>query len=90
MKDSSHEKNTFEDLHNLMMDRIRRLCDESLDDEQLLQEISRSNSVALMAGKMVDNGRLVLDSQKFLSDPGRTANGRAPRTPRMLDCSESE
>lgn len=55
-------KNKPIDVHNHLMTRLERLCDEDLGGEELDEEIRRSKAAVDVAGAIVDNQRLVLDA----------------------------
>lgn len=69
-------KNNLTDLHNHLMAQIERLSDEGLssDMDKLDAEIRRSKSMALIAGTAVNNGKLILEASKHLSEK----NGNTP------------
>lgn len=47
---------------------LERLGDEDLSDEELEKEIERSKAISTVAGKIIDNARLVLDAQKTAAE----------------------
>lgn len=66
-------QNKLSDLNNLLFAALERLGDEDLTNEQLQQEVERSKAITLVATKIIDNGRLVLDAQKTAAE----YNGRS-------------
>lgn len=61
-------QNKLSDLNNHLFATLERLGDEELSAEQLEQEIERSKAISNVAGKIIDNGRLVLDAQKTIAE----------------------
>jgi len=61
-------KNTLKDLNDHLFMQLERLSDEDLTDEQLKTEMKRAHSISTVASKVIDNGKLVLDAQKFRDD----------------------
>jgi len=78
-------RNTLADLNNHLFEQLERLNDDSLKGEQLSEEIERARAVTGVAKNVIDNGRLVLDAQKF-SDDKWNADSELPR---MLEADES-
>ncbi len=64
----SMTQNKLSDLNNHLFAAIERLGDEEITDDQLKQEIERSKAISNVAGKIIDNGRLVLDAQKTAAE----------------------
>lgn len=56
-------KNTLSDLNNHLFEQLERLNDAS--DESLNDEINRSKAVTDIAKNVIDNGKLVLEAEKF-------------------------
>jgi hypothetical protein len=64
-------KNKAIDLHNILFEQLERLNDLDEDEmktEKLQQEIRRSEAMTKVAGQLISNGRLVLDSIKLQSE----------------------
>ena len=61
-------KNTLVDLNDQLFEQLERLNDIDLKGDELEEEIKRSRSIENVAKQIINNGRLVLDSQKFLDD----------------------
>lgn len=61
-------KNTLGDLNNHLFAQLERLSDEDIKGEELKEEITRSKAVADIATKIIANGNLVLQGQKFMKD----------------------
>ena len=61
-------KNKLTDLNDHLFMAMERLGDEELTDEQLTQEIERSKALTTVAGKIIENGRLMLDVQKTAAE----------------------
>lgn len=74
-------KNTLGDLNNHLFMQLERLNDEELTEDRLQQELKRSKAIADMAAKIIDNGKLVLDAQRFVDDK----NDLESNVPKMLE-----
>ena len=61
-------KNSLGDLHDHLFAQLERLSDEDLKGEELQQEIVRSKAVSTVASQIIQNGHLVLQSQKFMDE----------------------
>lgn len=61
-------RNGLTDLNNHLFEQLERLNDDELKGEALKEEITRSKSIEDVAKQIINNGRLVLDSQKFIDD----------------------
>lgn len=59
-------KNTLGDLNGYLFEQLERLNDEDLDEDTLKTELRRSKAVAEVAKQIIENGKLVLDAQKFV------------------------
>lgn len=71
-------KNTLGDLNNHLFMQLERLNDEDVTVEVLQQELKRSKAIADVAGKIIDNGKLVLEAQRFMDDKN-DLNGEVPK-----------
>lgn len=74
-------KNSLTDLNNHLFEQLERLNDEDLKGEELKEEITRSKTIESVAKQIINNGRLVLDSQRFIDDRLNVDN----ELPDMLD-----
>lgn len=70
-------KNKFSDLNNHLFAQIERLSDESIKKEKLTEEITRARAVTAVATQIINNGKLILEAQKALSD-GLIRTGKGP------------
>lgn len=61
-------KNTLRDLNNHLFEQMERLNDESLSDDQLKVELSRSAAMSKIATQIISNGNLVIKAQKAYED----------------------
>lgn len=61
-------KNTLGDLNNHLFEQLERLNDVNLKDDRLKEEISRAKAISDIATKIISNGELVLEAQKFADD----------------------
>lgn len=71
-------KNTLGDLQNHLFAELERLGDENLKGEDLHEEIGRAKAVSDVASKIIQNGTLVLEGQKFIDDR-MNADGKLPK-----------
>lgn len=76
--------NSLKDLNDYMFELMDRLTDNSLDDAQLQKESDRSNAVIKVAGAIVDNGRLALDSMKHMAEWGLANEANTSKVVKML------
>lgn len=74
-------RNTLGDLNNHLFAQLERLSDEDIKGEELREEVNRSKAIMGIAKTIIDNGNLVLESQKFI-DEKFNDNGSLPK---MLD-----
>lgn len=58
-------KITLGDLNMHLFAQIERLSDEDIVGERLTEEINRAKAVANIAHKIIENGSLVLQAQRF-------------------------
>lgn len=61
-------RNTLGDLNNHLFEQLERLNNNELKSEELKEEISRAKAISDVAAKIIENGRLVLEAQKFADD----------------------
>lgn len=61
-------RNGLTDLNNHLFEQLERLNDDELKGEALKEEITRSKMIEDVAKQIINNGRLVLDSQKFIDN----------------------
>ena len=47
---------------------LERLNDEELTEDEILKETERAKAITNVAGKIIDNGRLILDAQKVSAE----------------------
>ena len=71
-------RNTLADLNNHLFEQLERLNDEELSGEDFEKEVKRSKALQNIGKTIIDNGRLVLDAEKF-SDDRLDANSPKPR-----------
>lgn len=65
-------KNTLSDLNNYLFEVLERLNEDDVTEEQLDQEIKRSEAVTRVAQTIILNGKLALDTMKHMDEQGRT------------------
>ena len=73
-------KNKLIDLNNHLFAQLERLNDETLNADQLQDEIQRSRAVASISKEVVSNARLALDADKHRREYGIGSN-----LPEMLE-----
>lgn len=71
-------RNTLGDLNNHLFMQLERLNEENLKGERLTEEINRARAVSDVASKIIANGSLVLEGQKFIDDR-MDANRKLPK-----------
>lgn len=71
-------RNTLADLNNHLFAQLERLNDEDVDGDKLQEEIGRAKAVSDVASKIIQNGTLVLEGQKFIDDR-MDANRKLPK-----------
>lgn len=74
----SGTRNTLSDLNNHLFEQLERLNNDDLKGEKLGEEINRSKAISDIAKSVIDNGKLVLDAQKF-SDDKWNADTKLPK-----------
>ena len=74
-------RNTLADLNNHLFEQLERLNDEELSGEDFEREVKRSKALQNIGKTIIDNGRLVLDAEKFSDD---RLDASSPK-PRMLE-----
>ena len=65
-------KNRLTDLNDILFAQLERLTTEDLPDDQIAQEVARTQSVVQIADRIVDTARLQLEGVKFLHTNGGT------------------
>ena len=61
-------KNTLGDLNNHLFAQLERLNDEEMNMETLEMETNRAKAITMLAGKVIDNAKMVLDAKKYMDD----------------------
>jgi len=72
-------QNTLGDLNNHLFAQLERLGDEDLKGEELQEEINRSKSISDVATKIISNGNLVLQAEKFKAETLGRSNATSPK-----------
>lgn len=72
-------KNTLGDLNNHLFAQLERLGEEDLKGEELQEEINRSKSISDVATKIIANGNLVLQAEKFKAETLGRSNAKSPQ-----------
>ena len=79
-------KNTLTDLNNYLFESLERLMDDSLTEEEMEREITRSQAVTSVAETIIHNGELALKAMKYVDEYGIGAGSRNERKlPPMLE-----
>lgn len=63
-------KNTLTDLNNYLFETLERLTDDSMPEEQMQKEITRSQAVTAVATTVIQNGELALKTMKHMYEAG--------------------
>ena len=74
-------KNTLTDLNNYLFETLERLTDDSLSEEDLQREITRTEAVTRVAETIIHNGELSLKAIKHVEEYG----DRNKKLPPMLE-----
>ena len=61
-------RNTLGDLNLHLFSQLERLNDEDLKGEDLLEEINRAKAITSVASQIIQNGNLVLDAKKTMTN----------------------
>ncbi|MDD6383985.1 hypothetical protein ACVRZC_01665 [Streptococcus hyointestinalis] len=61
-------QNKLSDLNNHLFMALERLNDEELTEDEIVKETERAKAITNVAGKIIDNGRLILDAQKVSAE----------------------
>lgn len=69
-------KNKLIDLNNHLFEQMERLNDEDLSEEDFKKEIERAKAMTGIAQNIIQNGKLMLDSMKFVDETGYMAAER--------------
>lgn len=70
-------KNTLGDLNNHLFAQLERLGDEETKGEELQEELKRAKAVSDVATRIIMNGNLMLQAQKF-ADAKLSADTKLP------------
>lgn len=76
--------NKLSDLNNHLFEQMERLNNDELSTEQLDFEQKRTKSMAAISYAIINNARLVLDAQKYVSESG-AENKDIPQMLRISD-----
>lgn len=63
-------RNTLVDLNNYLFETLERITDDSISDEEMQKEITRSQNVANVAEVIIHNGELTLKTVEALNEYG--------------------
>ena len=72
-------KNTLGDLNNHLFMQLERLNEEELKGEKLQEEVLRSKAITDIAKNIIDNSRIVLESEKFKAEVLGRSNCECPK-----------
>ncbi len=61
-------RNKLSDLQNHLFAQLERLSDEDIKGDDLQTEIQRSHAITSVAKQIINNGSLVLNAHKAVSD----------------------
>lgn len=76
-------KNKLIDLNNHLFEQMERLNDEDLNEENFKKEIERAKAMTGIAQNIIQNGKLMLDSMKFVDETGY-GSGEVTINPKTL------
>ena len=76
-------KNTLTDLNNYLFETLERLTDDSMSEEDLQKEITRSEAITSVAETIIRNGELSLKALRHVEEYGQDRNGK--KLPPMLE-----
>lgn len=71
-------RNTLVDLNNYLFETLERITDDSLTEEQMQKEITRSQNVAKVAEAIIHNGELTLKTVEVLNEYGLKGYDQLP------------
>ena len=76
-------KNKLIDLNNHLFEQMERLNDEDLSEEKFKKEIESAKAMTGIAQNIIQNGKLMLDSMKFVDETGY-GSGEVTINPKTL------
>ena len=80
--------NTLSDLNNILFSQLGRLADPNLTDEQLEQELRKTDSIVKVSDKIIQNGELAFKTMQHLDNYGYNSKDR--KVPVMLETKEGD
>lgn len=69
-------------LNNHLFEQMERLNDDSLTNEQLQHEVTRTKSMAAISKEIITNAQLSLSAERFKAEYG---GKRSVELPKMLE-----
>lgn len=78
-------KNTLTDLNNYLFEALERLTDDSLSEEEMQKEITRSQAVTSVAETIIHNGELSLKAIRHAEEYGIGVSSGTRKLPPMLE-----
>ena len=72
-------KNTLGDLNNHLFAQLERLDDEDLKGEALQEEMNRTKAITDVATRIISNGSLILQAEKFKAETLGRSNAKSPQ-----------
>ena len=67
-------KNTLSDLNNYMFERLERLNDDELSEEQLKKEIEKSKAMVNVGRVIIDNANVILKANEIALEYNQDPN----------------
>lgn len=64
-------KTTLNDLNEYLFQKLDRLTNEDLSEEELDKEIKRSEALQKVAKTVIENGTLALQAKKYVDEYGK-------------------
>ena len=80
--------NNLTALNNYLFETLERLTDDSLSDEEMQREITRSQAVTSVAETVIHNGELALKTMRHMNEMGYGTgerDGSLAPVPKMLE-----
>ena len=78
-------KNKLTDLNNYLFESLEKLMDDSLSEEALNKEITRSKAVTSVAEMIIHNGELALKAARHAEEYGIGGANEERKLPAMLE-----
>lgn len=67
-------KNKLSDLNNHLFAQLERLNEESLDEQQIKNEVSRAKAISNIASQVIKSAKVTIDAMKLVANGDYTVN----------------